>query len=54
MQLKAEDHLYDLSVDPEETNDLIGTADVMELNRKLHEALVDADAPEEEFRRLGL
>ena len=54
LQLKAEDHLYDLSADPEEANDLIKTADVTELNRKLHDALADADAPEEEFRRLGI
>nr|MCR5229203.1 hypothetical protein [Solobacterium sp.] len=54
LQMKAEDHLFNLKDDPEQKNDLISTADLKELKNSLRKALKDADAPEEEFLRLGI
>jgi hypothetical protein len=46
--------LFDLTDDPNETENLVGTrkeADMLEL---LHQALKTVEAPDEQFLRLGL
>ena len=48
------DQLFDLKTDPEEENNLAGSADTSVFCEKLKEALKEAGAPEEEFVRLGL
>jgi arylsulfatase A-like enzyme len=47
-------HLYDLSSDPDERENLAGSAREKDAAEKLHAALKDVEAPEEQFERLGL
>ena len=47
-------HLYDLSQDPNEENNLAGSGLEKDLAAMLREALKAVDAPEEQFVRLGL
>lgn len=48
------DRLYDLASDPAEEHNLVGEVNVAEFDRKLILALDEAEAPEEEYLRLGL
>ncbi len=47
-------HLWKLSEDPGETNNLAGTPLEKELEEKLREALRAVEAPDDQFERLGL
>ncbi|HEX5614239.1 MAG TPA: sulfatase-like hydrolase/transferase [Acidimicrobiia bacterium] len=47
-------HLFDLDVDPDESEDLVGTRLEREMLDLLHTALRDVDAPDDQFARLGL
>jgi arylsulfatase A-like enzyme len=47
-------HLYDLDEDPDEEHNLAGTAREKEYANLLRDALVDVDAPDDQFVRLGL
>jgi arylsulfatase A-like enzyme len=47
-------HCYDVGVDPDETEDLVGTRTERELVELLREALREVDAPDEQFHRLGI
>ena len=47
-------HLYDLGVDPEETENRHGEAVELEMLDLLRTALADVDAPDDQFVRLGL
>ncbi len=54
MQCVDQHHCYDVGVDPDETEDLVGTHTERELVELLREALRDVDAPDEQFDRLGI
>jgi arylsulfatase A-like enzyme len=47
-------HLYDLDVDPDEDENLVGTSVEREIIELLHTALRSVDAPPEQYERLGL
>ena len=47
-------HLYDLTEDPAEENNLAGSGLEKDMAAMLREALRSVDAPEEQFARLGL
>jgi arylsulfatase A-like enzyme len=47
-------HLYDLANDPDENENLAGSARENDVVDALREAMKSVDAPEEQFRRLGL
>jgi hypothetical protein len=47
-------HLYDLTQDPNEENNLVGGALEKELAAALRDAMKLVEAPEEQFTRLGL
>jgi hypothetical protein len=47
-------HCYDVGVDPDETEDLVGTRAERELLELLVEALREVDAPEDQLARLGI
>ncbi len=47
-------HLYDLTQDPGEENNLAGSGLEKDMAALLREALKSVDAPEEQFARLGL
>ncbi len=51
---KFGDQLFDRKADPEEEHNLCAESDCSIFREKLHQALQEAGAPEEEFRRLGL
>jgi len=46
--------LYDLKNDPEETENRLGGSDERDMLDLLHTALTEIEAPEDQFRRLGL
>ncbi|MBI3675364.1 MAG: sulfatase, partial [Proteobacteria bacterium] len=47
-------HLYDLTNDPSENENLAGSARERQAVEALHNALVSVEAPQEQFTRLGL
>jgi hypothetical protein len=47
-------HLYDLSEDPGEENNLAGSPAEKEMEDRLREALREVEAPDDQFVRLGL
>lgn len=47
-------HLYDLTVDPGEEENRVGTQDEKEMVDLLHEALRSVEAPDDQYERLGL
>ena len=51
---KFGDQLFDLKADPEEEHNLCAESDCSVFREKLRQALKEAGAPEEEYRRLGL
>jgi hypothetical protein len=53
-RLAGQHHLFDLDVDPEETEDRHGEPVEAEMTELLAAALAGVDAPTEQFERLGL
>lgn len=51
---KFGDQLFDLATDPEELHNLVGEVDRSELDALMVAALESADAPAEEYVRIGL
>lgn len=49
----AGNHLYNLEADPEETNNLAGSAIENEMAERLDAALIELEAPESQRKRLG-
>ena len=49
-----EHHCYDLSIDPDETENRLGGADERDMIELLRVALKSVDAPGEQFERLGI
>jgi hypothetical protein len=47
-------HCYNLSNDPQEQENLLGSQDEKDMLELLRVALKDIEAPEEQFTRLGI
>ena len=50
----AQDHLFDITEDPDETTNLIGTGLEKQYEDLMRKALTEIGAPEEQFVRMGL
>ncbi len=50
----GEHHLYDLGIDPEERENRVGGAEEARMRDLLRAALEEVEAPEDQFRRLGI